>query len=160
MTPVLPAPAAATRTAVWRAQQCLQEWQRLQSLGLTQELGGDDNLDVQCLDAWSKAVAADLLLVEALRGSPLAPLQALAEVLPTLVQYDATTGQPSLPRPVSKELVGQLQGALAAAAPHASPRVVAVAEAVAVNMQVRGLSGVVDGVSYCRCCACCCRNSA
>ncbi len=66
----------------------------------------------------------------------MAPLQPLADILPLVVAVDLATGAPCLLRPVSREVVGALQGALALARGHASEHVVRVAEAVAANMQV------------------------
>lgn len=73
----------------WHA---LQEWGRLQRLGLTEECGGEECLEAECLEGWCRAAAADLVLAEALRGAPMAPRQLLAEVLPLVVQYDMQTG--------------------------------------------------------------------
>jgi hypothetical protein len=132
---------SATRAAIWRAQQCLQEWERLGQLGMTSGLGEDEQLDLQCLEAWCRAAAADMLLLEALRGAPLLPLQPLAEVLPQAVSFDAGGGAPTLRRPAGSGVVQQLQAALAAAKPHASEHIVRVAEAVAGHLQAEISAG-------------------
>lgn len=61
-----------------------------------------------------------MLLLEALRGGPLAPAQPLSEVLPQAVAVDPASGAPTLLRPLGRDVVGQLVAALAAAKPHAS----------------------------------------
>lgn len=48
---------------------------------------------VQCLDAWARSAASDLLLLEALQGAPLLPLQPLADVLPAAVSFDPSSGE-------------------------------------------------------------------
>ena len=133
--------ASATRAAIWRAQQCLSEWERLRALGMTAGLGEDEALDLQCLEAWARSAAADQALLEALQGAPLGPLQPLAEVLPAAVALDPATGAPALLRPVGRDTVGQLVAALAAAKPHASDHIVGVAEAVAANLQAEITAG-------------------
>ena len=70
----------------------VQEWARLRRLGLTDAWGGEECLEADCLEGWSRAAAADLVLAEALRGEPVGPRQPLAEVLPLAVQYDLQTG--------------------------------------------------------------------
>lgn len=44
-----------------------QEWERLRQLGMTAGLGEDEGLDLQCLDAWCRSAASDMLLLEALQ---------------------------------------------------------------------------------------------
>ena len=112
--------SSTTCAAIWRAQQCLQEWERLRALGLTAGLNEDDQLNVHCLDAWCRVAAADMLLLEALRGAPLQPLQPLAEVLPQAVSFDPATGVPTLLRPVGRDVAQQLLVALVAVRQHAS----------------------------------------
>jgi glutamine synthetase len=112
--------ASATRAAVWRAQQCLAECERLAQLGVAADLGEEAELDRDCLEAWCRAAAADMLLLEALRGAPLAPLQPIAEVLPACVAADPEGGAPRLLRPAGRDVAAQLVAALAAARGHAS----------------------------------------
>ena len=76
-----------------RPRRLPQEWERLRQLGMISGLGEDDLLDLQCLDAWCRSAASDMLLLEALQGAPLLPLQPLAEVLPRAVGFDAATGE-------------------------------------------------------------------
>ena len=71
----------------------MQEWERLQQLGMTAGLGEDSCLDLQCLEGWCRSAGADLLLLESLRGAPLQPLQPLAEALPQAVGCDPASGQ-------------------------------------------------------------------
>lgn len=85
-----------------------QEWERLRQLGMTSGLGEDDILDLQCLDAWCRSAASDLLLLEALQGAPLLPLQPLAEVLPQAVTFDAATGKQQLGRAWAASAATQL----------------------------------------------------
>ncbi|PSC75029.1 hypothetical protein C2E20_1867 [Micractinium conductrix] len=132
---------SATRAGIWRAQQCLQEWERLQQLGMTAGLGEDSCLDLQCLEGWCRSAGADLLLLESLRGAPLQPLQPLAEALPQAVGCDPASGVPTLLRPAGRDVVQQLRSALAAARPHASDHVVRVAESVASNLQAELSAG-------------------
>ena len=108
-----PTPASPSRPP-------MQEWERLRQLGMTCGLGEDDQLDLQCLEAWCRAAAADMLLLETLRGAPLLPLQPLGEVLPQAVGLDPGSGMPALLRPAGRDVAQQLVAALAAAAPHAS----------------------------------------
>lgn len=118
-----------------------QEWERLRALGMTAGLGESETLDLDCLEAWCRSAAADMLLLEALRGAPLAPLQPLSEVLPQAVAFDVATGTPSLLRPLGRDVVTQLVAALAAAKPHASEHIVRVAEAVAGSLQAEIRAG-------------------
>lgn len=129
--------ASATRAGVWRAQQCLAEWERLRSLGMTAGLGEEECLDMQCLDAWCRAAASDMLLLEALQGAPLLPLQPLSEVLPAAVAFDPASGAPALLRTAGRDVVQQLVSALAAAKPHAS----------GARWAGRGLGGLLAGCS-------------
>lgn len=76
---------------------CLQEWHRLESVGLASAAGLVGSHQVACLQNWVQAANADLVLVEALLGSPLDPSQPLATALPGVFVYD-TSGKPFLSR--------------------------------------------------------------
>ncbi|KAK9816451.1 hypothetical protein WJX72_000489 [[Myrmecia] bisecta] len=122
---------SAMRAAVWQAQQCLQEWDKMARNGLTVEAGIHNSLQVACLEQWAKTAEADLLLVEALLGAPLQPTQQLADVLPSVVVYDVR-GNAFLTREVTKDTAQQLETALAVAV-GASDRLAALTRSAARN---------------------------
>lgn len=76
---------------------CLQEWQRLESVGLANTAGLAGSTQVACLQDWVQAANADFLLVEALLGTPLDPHHSLATALPGIFVLD-TSGKPFLSR--------------------------------------------------------------
>ena len=76
---------------------CLQEWQRLESVGLASAAGLLGSHQVACLQEWVQAANADLVLVEALLGSPLDPNHSLATALPGIFVFDIS-GKPFLSR--------------------------------------------------------------
>lgn len=71
------AQASPTRSLVWRAEQCLREWDRLERSGLTQGAGVLDPRHVAALQRWAKTADSDLYLAEALHGSALPPTKTL-----------------------------------------------------------------------------------
>jgi hypothetical protein len=88
-------------------------------------------LEIQCLDSWATSAAADVLLVEALLGSPLPVTQFLSEALPVALHYDISTGKPRLGRTVTKRQLVQLENALKhAKKEHASEHIIALTEGV------------------------------
>ncbi|WIA08813.1 hypothetical protein OEZ85_008235 [Tetradesmus obliquus] len=133
--------ASPSKASLWRAQQCLQEWDRLAAAGLVGCAGGTggaaagDTQLVVALRMWARTAESDLIIAEALLGSSLGPLTTLAEALAAALllvpaqhqgsssagdagQVDAAgTGSsscsclPVLARPVSAALLDQLQAA-------------------------------------------------
>eukprot|EP00775_Hariotina_reticulata_P008350 gene8350-8535_t len=117
--------SSPSRASVWRAQQCLQEWDALAAAGLVDELR-----------VWARTAESDLLIAEALLGSSLGPTTTVTEVLSAVLLHPAAardglspgssstshTGQgadctggsstscpPVLARPASAALLDQLQ---------------------------------------------------
>lgn len=76
---------------------CLQEWQRLEEMGLANAAGLVGSAQVACLQDWVQAANADFLLVEALLGTPLDPHHSLATALPGIFVF-GTSGKPFLSR--------------------------------------------------------------
>lgn len=66
-------------------------------MGLASAAGLLGSHQVACLQDWVQAANADLVLVEALLGSPLDPDHSLATALPGIVVFD-TFGKPLLSR--------------------------------------------------------------
>ena len=66
-------------------------------MGLASVAGLVGSHQVACLQDWVQAASADLVLVEALQGSPLDPDHSLATALPGVFVFD-TSGMPSLSR--------------------------------------------------------------
>ncbi|CAD7702855.1 unnamed protein product, partial [Ostreobium quekettii] len=66
---------------------------------------------VQMLDRWAETAESDLILVEALQGSPLLPSQTMSDVLETAVLYNSSKF-PYLARPVSDGAVKNMELAL------------------------------------------------
>ncbi|KAF8072774.1 MAP1D [Scenedesmus sp. PABB004] len=120
-----------SKATVWRAQQCLQEWDRLVAAGLA---GGGAGAEaavgtelVAALRAWARTAESDLLIAEALLGACLGPVTTLEEALAAALldpQRDGGAGgadrgsgagglprPPLLARPVSAALLDQLQAA-------------------------------------------------
>jgi hypothetical protein len=71
------AQSSPTRSLVWRAEQCLREWDRLEKAGLTQGAGVLDPRHVAALQRWAKTADSDLYLAEALHGTSLPPNKTL-----------------------------------------------------------------------------------
>lgn len=71
------AQSSPTRASVWRAEQCLKEWDRLSRGGLTEGCGITDLSKVEALQLWARTADSDLYIAEALLGSALAPGQSL-----------------------------------------------------------------------------------
>ncbi|GIL58872.1 hypothetical protein Vafri_13838, partial [Volvox africanus] len=105
------AQASPTRSLVWRAEQCLREWDRLEKAGLTQGAGVLDPRHVAALQLWAKTADSDLYLAEALHGQSMPPTKTLQEVVQASVTYGADS-TPILARPVSTEVVGNLEQAI------------------------------------------------
>ncbi|GLI59507.1 hypothetical protein VaNZ11_001399 [Volvox africanus] len=105
------AQASPTRSLVWRAEQCLREWDRLEKAGLTQGAGVLDPRHVAALQLWAKTADSDLYLAEALHGQAMPPTKTLQEVVQASVTYGADS-TPILARPVSTEVVGNLEQAI------------------------------------------------
>eukprot|EP00198_Chlamydomonas_reinhardtii_P006390 XP_001695726.1 predicted protein [Chlamydomonas reinhardtii] len=105
------AQASPTRSLVWRAEQCLREWDRLEKAGLTQGAGVLDPRHVSALQLWAKTADSDLYLAEALHGQSLPPTKTLQEVVLGAVSY-TEEGLPLLARPVNAEVVAGLEHAL------------------------------------------------
>ncbi|PNH00417.1 hypothetical protein TSOC_013761 [Tetrabaena socialis] len=105
------AQASPTRSLVWRAEQCLREWDRLEKAGLTQGAGVLDPRHVVSLQLWAKTADSDLYLAEALHGQALPPTKSLQEVVVGAVTY-SPGGLPILGRPVSAEVVAALEQAI------------------------------------------------
>ncbi|GIL77205.1 hypothetical protein Vretifemale_6566 [Volvox reticuliferus] len=105
------AQASPTRSLVWRAEQCLREWDRLEKAGLTQGAGVLDPRHVAALQLWAKTADSDLYLAEALHGQSMPPTKTLQEVVQASVTYGADD-TPILARPVSTEVVGNLEQAI------------------------------------------------
>ncbi len=71
------AQASPTRSLVWRAEQCLREWDRLEKAGLTQGASVLDPRHVAALQRWAKTADSDLYLAEALHGQSMPPTKTL-----------------------------------------------------------------------------------
>ncbi|EFJ48899.1 hypothetical protein VOLCADRAFT_90642 [Volvox carteri f. nagariensis] len=105
------AQASPTRSLVWRAEQCLREWDRLEKAELTQGAGVLDPRHVAALQLWAKTADSDLYLAEALHGQSMPPTKTLQEVVQGAVIYGADN-TPILARPVSADVVASLEQAL------------------------------------------------
>ncbi|GLC37451.1 hypothetical protein PLESTB_001584400 [Pleodorina starrii] len=106
------AQTSPTRSLVWRAEQCLREWDRLEKAGLTQGAGVLDPRHVAALQLWAKTADSDLYLAEALHGQSMPPTKTLQEVVQGAISYSAVNHSPILARPVSTEVVTSLEQAI------------------------------------------------
>eukprot|EP00878_Enallax_costatus_P014166 GHUV01014815.1.p1 GENE.GHUV01014815.1~~GHUV01014815.1.p1 ORF type:complete len:1261 (+),score=458.53 GHUV01014815.1:316-4098(+) len=124
------------KASVWRAQQCLQEWDELVEAKVLQPPEGQEcsqaaTQDNTCLGDvlrhWARTADSDLVIAEALLGSSLGAFTTLSEALSAaLVSSDlaqpaeepadkhsgsSTSCLPVLARPISSAVLDQLQAA-------------------------------------------------
>ena len=100
---------SATKASMWRAEQCVKEWKRLEEKGFV--FGTYDSSQVAHLERWVAEAESDLVLAEALYGDLLAPAQTVKEVFELTVDW-SRNGMPYLARSASPESVEQLDAAL------------------------------------------------
>ncbi|GFH28816.1 predicted protein, partial [Haematococcus lacustris] len=105
------AQASPTRAAVWRADTCLREWDRLNSMGLLEGMTPGEWAKVDSLQQWTKTADSDLYIAEALLGAPLAAAQSLQDVLASTVAV-TDDGLLYLQQGLTHEVVTQLEQAI------------------------------------------------
>ncbi|KAL6760662.1 hypothetical protein V8C86DRAFT_1058572 [Haematococcus lacustris] len=125
------AQASPTRAAVWRADTCLREWDRLNSMGLLEGMTPGEWAKVDSLQQWTKTADSDLYIAEALLGAPLAAAQSLQDVLASTVAV-TDDGLLYLQQGLTHEVVTQLEQAITLALTP-SPAFGALTKALAAN---------------------------
>jgi len=100
---------SATKASMWRADQCIKEWKRLEEKNFTFE--PCDRNHVLRLESWVCTAESDLMLAEALYGDLLAPSQTVSEILKLTVNRSVRR-MPYILRSTSLENIDSLELAL------------------------------------------------